>query len=114
MGQIFGDWRSKRALNDALPKVREAVLEELHGQGLGRHSVDEVWRLGMEDVDALAQWLGGKDFMMGQEPSSLDATVYCMLAHIQAELESPVADHIHRHDNLLGYCERWRACYYAD
>ncbi|WP_428268544.1 glutathione S-transferase C-terminal domain-containing protein [Haliangium sp.] len=114
MEQIFDDFEDKAMLEAVLPKVREAVLQTLHGHGLGRHSVDEVWHIGKQDVSALAEFLADKPFFLGPEPTSLDATAYAALAALQGGFDSPVAEHIRAQDNLVAYQERMKARYYAD
>jgi glutathione S-transferase len=92
-----------------LPHVRAEVLGQLHGQGLGRHSVSEVWELGRSDIRALAGLLGDQSFYLGEQPTALDATVYTFLEHFQAGPGNPIADEIRAQATLVGYCERMRS-----
>lgn len=112
MAEIFEDWRNDETLADVLPRVRQSVLGQMWGHGIGRHTIDDVWHIGKKDVSALADVLGTKPFLMGDHPTSVDATAYAMLAQLQAGLPSPVRDHIKRHDNLIQYGARMKALYY--
>jgi glutathione S-transferase len=76
------------------------------GQGLGRHSAEEVWDMMRADVQALAALLGDKPFFLGEEPTSLDATVHTFLDHFRAGPQNPVADEISAHAGLLAYQAR--------
>lgn len=113
MQGLFGDYENDDMLSQVLPKVREAVLQEMWGHGLQRHSVDEVWHIGKADVTAMADFLGDKPYFMGEKPCSLDATAYASLTGIQAGFESPVKDHVQAHDNLIAYCKRMQERYYG-
>jgi len=44
--------------------VKRSVRRNLHGHGMGRHSKAEVG-LAVRDVEALAAFLGGKPWLMG-------------------------------------------------
>jgi glutathione S-transferase len=108
MEAIFGDWRTDAEVAAVLPHVRAEVLGQLHGQGLGRHSVAEVWELGRSDIRALAGLLGDQSFFLGAQPTSLDATVHTFLEHFRVGTDNPIADEIRAHAGLVGYGERMR------
>jgi glutathione S-transferase len=108
MEAIFGDWRTDAEVAAVLPHVRAEVLGQLHGQGLGRHAVSEVWELGRSDIRALAGLLGDQSFSLGEQPTALDATVHTFLEHFQVGPGNPIADEIRAQAALVGYCERMR------
>ena len=84
------------------------------GHGMGRHSEDEIFAIGRRDVDALADFLADKPFMLGKEPSSLDATAHAFLANLLwAPVESPIRRHAQARPNLEAYCQRMKARYYG-
>ena len=56
--------------------VRRRLRKTLHGQGIGRHSPDEITAIGKRSVDAMADYLGDKPFFMGTEPAGIDATMF--------------------------------------
>ncbi len=89
---------------------RKRILEQLQGQGMGLHTADEVYRLGIEDVRAVSDFLGDKPFLFGEEPTTADATVSAYLANqLQVPLECPVKDFGLSRDNLVRYLQRTRA-----
>src|SRR5207245_363683 len=45
--------------------IRRRVRQSLHGQGMGRHSPDEIAALGVRSIEAIATYLGDKPFFMG-------------------------------------------------
>ena len=93
--------------------ARRGMRAELHGHGMGRHSREEVHALGCRDLTALAEFLGDKPFIMGEQPSSLDAVVYSFLANLLwVPLETPVKAHAQQYPQLESYCQRMKSRYY--
>jgi len=91
------------------PLVRRRVARTLNGQGTLRHSRDEVYALGMRDVDALAVLLGDRPYMLGDKPTSLDATAGGWLINIlHAPIETPLKAGAMKHANLAAYADRIR------
>lgn len=96
------------------PLARRGIWAELHGQGIGRHAPAEIFRMGQEDVDAVAAFLGDKAWFMGPEPTSLDAVAYGFLANlVRVELDNPIRRKALEHPNLVAYCDRMEAQYWA-
>jgi len=98
-----------------VPKiVRASVKKELDGHGRGRLPKEAVYTLGREDLDALADFLGEKPFFFGETPTSLDAAVYGVLAHIHyPPFSTPLKEHMAAKPNLVAFVERIRERYYA-
>lgn len=87
--------------------VRRDTMKKLDSQGMGRHSREEIYEIGKKDVKALSDFLGGKPFLLGDRPTSLDATGYGFLANLfRVELPSVLADYARQFDNLSEYCDR--------
>lgn len=104
-------------VRNILPIVaRRQVRGYLHGQGLGRHTKDEVVAFARRDIDALAAFLGEKPFMMGDEVSSLDASAYSHLANVAVpdHRMNPLRGMVHGHQNLMAYIERCRVRWFPD
>jgi glutathione S-transferase len=96
------------------PLARRAMLRQMHGHGMGRHTAEEIAAIGRRDITALADFLGNKPYLMGQEPCSLDATGYAFLANLLwPPVESTLKQHAQTYPQLQAYCERMRARYYA-
>lgn len=94
---------------------QKLITDQLQGQGMGRHSQEEVYRLGIEDVTAVSDYLGNKPFFMGGQPTTVDATVYGYLANIlEVPLQSPVKDFGLSRGNLVRYLQRMRSRFFPD
>jgi glutathione S-transferase len=98
----------------ALFIARRNVLRDLRGQGMGRHDVDTVRRFGKELVTSLADFIGEGPYLMGERPTTYDATAYAFTAAIlEAEFTCPVREHASRQKNLCAYRERMHERYFA-
>jgi glutathione S-transferase len=87
--------------------ARRDALKSLYGHGMGRHSRAEIYDIGKRDIKALSDFLGAKPFLMGENPTSLDAIGYSMVVNfIRIELPSVLSDYARQLDNLRGYCDR--------
>ncbi len=86
----------------------------LRAHGLGLHTRDEIYAMGAADVDAIATELGAKPFLLGSEPTSVDAAVWpYILGTLAPPFESPLKQAIQRHPNLVEYSERMRARFFG-
>jgi len=96
------------------PPIRKRVRRMLRAHGLGLHTRDEIYAMGAADVDAIATELGTKPFLLGPEPTSVDAAVWpYILGTLVPPFESPLKQAIQRHSNLVEYSERMRARYFG-
>jgi len=115
--------RVKPAFFGALPPgVRDLVawlarrgqLQALHGQGTGRHTAAEVYALGNADLTALSDALADRPYFLGEQPTSLDAAAYALLANLLwVPIDSPLTRHARALGNLGAYAERMKRRYYA-
>ncbi|AKT42149.1 glutathione S-transferase [Chondromyces crocatus] len=100
------------AIADAIHK---GICEQIAGQGMARHSAEEIDRIGIGDLSAVSDVLGDKPFFFGEQPTSTDATIYGYVANIiEVPLVSAVLDHGRALPNLVSYCDRMRARYFPD
>jgi glutathione S-transferase len=94
-------------------QARKAV--ELHAQGAGRHTPARIAELGKRSIDALAQLLGDKPWMMGETHSGVDATAFGMLACVATPFfETPLRRAVEAHPNLIAYVARMMQRYYPE
>ena len=95
--------------------VRRTVVRNLDGHGMGRHTRDEIYAIGQRDILAIGDFLSDKPFLMGEQPTSLDATGYGFLVNLlKAQIASPLADYALQFENLNAYCDRMTARYWNE
>jgi glutathione S-transferase len=87
--------------------VRRKVAKTLKLQGFGRHTRAERDTLAIADLDALASLLGGKAFLMGEQPCGADATVFAFVANfLTPAFDTQIRTAAERHPNLAAYRDR--------
>ena len=95
------------------PMARRALLKEMQGHGMGRHSEEDIHAIGRRDITALADFLENKRYFLGDAPCSLDATAYAFLANLLwVPIGSALQRHAQQYPQLQAYCERMRHQYY--
>jgi glutathione S-transferase len=96
------------------PLARRGLVAELRGHGMGRHSPQEIAALGCLDITALADFLGDKPFLLGDAPSSFDASAHAFLANVLwAPFDTPLRAQAQARPTLHAYCQRMKTRYYA-
>ena len=93
-----------------LPSLRRKAVKIAHQQGVGRLDSTEAAALTRQLMQALATTLDDHAFMMGDEPTSVDASAYGMLAGV-APLQIPgaIKDAWDELPSLGRYCQAMRA-----
>lgn len=89
------------------PLVRRSMMRNLWGHGIGRHSPEEVTAFGKEDLAVLDQLIGETGYVMGNQFSSADITVFPFLsALLHTPIETPLLEEVRNRPNLLNYTQR--------
>ncbi len=119
-----GTWQIvKKAFFSKLPPVvrllvpqlvRKKLARNLQGQGIGKHSHEEILHITQQSFIALSDLLADKDFFFGNEPSSFDASAYGMLASfIETDINDEFTQLAKSYTNLVEYCKRVKSKYYS-
>lgn len=94
--------------------AQKSMTRNLQGHGIGRHELDEIYALGVADIEALAEVMGDNPYVMGSQPSLIDATVYAFLANIfVAEINSPLKIAAEKVPAFTAYVDRMKAQYFS-
>lgn len=103
-------------LKQIVPNIaRKQVIKNLKGQGIARHSNEEIQQLLHCSLKALTDLLGHKAYFFGDKPSSLDATAYGVLAgFILVSLDNPFNSIAKSYPSLVKYCESIKKEYYLN
>lgn len=95
--------------------VRRGVRRDLKGQGMGRHTEEEIAELATRDLVALADFLADKPYLMGEKPCAADATVFAMVAAALAPcFKTPIRIAAELQPNLVAYRDRLMAQYFPE
>jgi hypothetical protein len=89
-------------------KIKKDLYKQFYGHGMGRHSHDEIYHLGVIGVTAIREYLGDNNFFMGDKPTTIDSCIYSFIANFMEPIDNPVKSFILENKNLIDYCERMR------
>jgi len=96
------------------PLIRRQVEKMLNGQGTGKRSWPEILSEAKADIDAIATWLGERDYFFGR-PSSIDAVAFGFLENLlNVPATSEISEHAQTKANLVAFCQRFRAEFFTD
>ena len=94
---------------------RAKVLSYLDGQGIGRHSEEEIGLIARLGYAALSRLLGDKPFLLGEEPCGADASIFGQVASALAPcFDFAVRAAAESQPNLVAYSGRMMRRYYPD
>lgn len=101
-------------LNTFVPAlIRRGVIKNLHAQGLGRHSHQEILEITDKSLQALSVLLGDKPYFFGDAISTFDVTAYSILCQFYlVDYSSEFKVLAQKYGNLQRYCERIKNEYY--
>lgn len=87
--------------------VRKQAMQQLHGQGIGRHSREERFDRVRRDIVAIKAILSDTPFLFGEAPSAADYSVVPMLrAAIVTPVQKPLGAFITNDPILMAYVDR--------
>ncbi|MBS0277821.1 MAG: glutathione S-transferase family protein [Proteobacteria bacterium] len=93
--------------------ARRRVRENLHGHGISRHLHEETADLAERSLASLSVILGDKPYVMGEEPSGVDATAAAMVAAaLTPFFTGELRRRAEKYANLTAYRDRMFARYY--
>ncbi|PSB58561.1 glutathione S-transferase [Chamaesiphon polymorphus CCALA 037] len=93
--------------------AQKDTRKKLECHGMGKHTSEEIYAIGIADLHALSDFLSDKPFFLGNEPTSLDASAYGILANILGSpFDSPLKARAQQLNNIVAYRDRVRDRYY--
>jgi glutathione S-transferase len=93
--------------------VRRQMRRNLWGHGMGRHTEAEMDQLALRDIDALADFLAGKAYLMGSRPCGADASIFPFVAHALCPLfATAIRTRTEQKANLVAYRDRLMEQYF--
>lgn len=95
--------------------LKRTFTKQLFERGMGRHDEEVIIDQGKADLDALSTLLGNKPFLLGEQPSSIDACVFGFLGvSLYVEGNNPLYQYGASIENLMRYCERMRERFFPE
>ncbi|KAJ3135978.1 hypothetical protein HK100_002109 [Physocladia obscura] len=96
--------------------IKKRTFAKLQAQGLGVHSRDEIYAIGNRCLQAVSDFLGDKEFLMGSTPSQVDASIFGILTStLWIPVEFPCKTYAYENcPNLHKYLIRMRDRFYKD
>jgi glutathione S-transferase len=112
---LFAHYGIPRPIRPLLAfQARREIKRTLHGQGTSRHQREEIEATGKRIIDSVGELCQGP-FFFGEQPSSLDASVFAFVQSIVAPpFEGPLKEHARKHPKLRAYYEHVRSRYFKD
>lgn len=98
-----------------MAQAQASVGANILAVGIDRHSEVEILALAARSLMALDALLGDKPFMMGETPTSVDATVFAVVAGILTPFfDTPLRRQAQRFPRLATYAARMMTRFYPD
>jgi glutathione S-transferase len=113
--KIFEGSMSAPMLTLAGPLIRRGFKKHLFERGVARHTPEQVAAMGRADVDALATWLGDREWFVADVPTRADASAFGLLAvSIRSPLMTPVCSYARSKPNLVAFVDRAFARFFPE
>ncbi|XP_071098066.1 failed axon connections homolog [Haliotis cracherodii] len=96
--------------------IRRHIKKQTWDQGLGRHTEEEIVEMMNKDIQSLSDFIGRKRFLMGDEPSEADCSVFGMLSQTYWQFNGSGYENLIKDEypNLASYCERMKDAFWPD
>jgi glutathione S-transferase len=95
--------------------ARKGFEEVMRRGGIGRHTPEEIQAIGLDDIRAVESLLGGHPYLMGAEPTEVDASAFGIVAqYILTPLECTISTYARNSAVLSAYVERMKQRFFPE
>ena len=109
-GKVPAEYRDKIS-----GTARKGFEEVMRRGGIGRHSPAEIQAMGLADIKAVEMLLGSHPYLMGSEPTEVDASAFGILAqYILTPLECEISTYARDSVSLTAYVERMKQRFFSE
>lgn len=91
----------------ALKLIQRSLKKQAVAQGLGRHSQEDIYKLGVKEIKVLSEVLGESAYFFEEKFTHYDASFYSFFATIfKQPISSPMKTALLESENLCRYIKR--------
>ena len=104
-------------MSSVLPKLdKNKCIKCMEAHGIGKHSKEEIYGIAEDDLRSISALLGDKEFFMGSEPTTIDCTMFGLLANFVYGASGCPQDKLIQEElkNLVDFCDRMKLNYWLD
>ncbi len=95
--------------------VRKGVVKSLAGQGIELHKPEEIYHIGVRDIQALVDLIGDQKYLLCNSPTSVDAVAFSFVANLlHTPFPNPMKDFALEQHVLTDYCRRMGKSFYPE
>ncbi|GFO21035.1 failed axon connections [Plakobranchus ocellatus] len=96
--------------------IKRLYEKYMHAQGMGRHRDQEIHKIFMHNFQMLENYLGDKPFLMGEEPTEVDCSVFGLVGQYIWSPPGSVDPHMvkERFPRLYQLCHRMKERAFPD
>lgn len=92
--------------------IRGSMKKAVWKQGIGRHSEEEIFTMAKDDLRAVSLILGTNKFLLGEQLSSYDASVYGFIKNLlDSNLGTELESEAKTYGNFHSYCKEIEKLY---
>ena len=97
-------------------KISNTIADQSRKQGIGRYPRDKVIEMATQDIELLSQALGDKPYIMGNEPTETDCTIFgfCLMMLVGFPDGFVLKEVANKYDNLKEYAQRMKEAFWPD
>lgn len=116
MPQFFGEVPTSFLRKVISDRIRAGVVKKAWDQGIGRHSIEEIYEMGRKDLEALSHLLAGDTWFFGSEqPTLLDIWCHAYIINLtRVPIENELKAHCLGFQNLCAHAERFQELVYPE
>jgi len=99
------------------PKMDQSkCIKCMEGHGIGKHTKEEIYSIAEFDLRSINSLLGDKEFFMGSEPTTIDCTMFGLLANFVYDAQGSPQEKLMREElkPLVDFCDRMKLDFWMD
>lgn len=97
-------------------RIRKSMKKTLWRHGIGRHSVEQMYRFARADLQVISDLLGDKDYLFGTQPTRYDCSALSFVGQCFQEglPNNPIREIVEDMPNLPAYWQRGKERFFSE